>query len=54
VGSGASLVDKLSEQVQVCRERALDAKRSAESTADPALKADFAELEKRWLGLAHS
>jgi PAS domain-containing protein len=48
------MVDKLSEQVRACRERALDAKRGAKETAHPALKADFLELEKCWSGLARS
>jgi two-component sensor histidine kinase len=48
------LVDKFIEQVRACHERALDAKRSAERTADPALKIGFVELEKRWLRLADS
>jgi PAS domain S-box-containing protein len=48
------MVDKLSEQVRACLELALDAKGTAERTAHPALKADFLELEKRWLRLARS
>ena len=51
---GASLVDKLSEQARACYEHALDAKRKAQRTADPALKTDFVEMEKRWLRLADS
>jgi hypothetical protein len=45
---------KLNEQVQTCFERALDAKRKAKGTADPVLKADLLEMEKRWLALAQS
>jgi PAS domain S-box-containing protein len=45
---------KHNEQVQTCFDRALDAKRKAEGTADPVLKADLLEMEKRWLALAQS
>jgi PAS domain-containing protein len=42
------------EQVRTCFNRAFDARRNAERTADPARKADFIEMEKRWLALAQS
>jgi PAS domain S-box-containing protein len=42
------------EQVRTCFNRAFDARRNAERTADPAQKADFIEMEKRWLALAQS
>jgi PAS domain S-box-containing protein len=45
---------KPNEQVQTCFDRALDAKRKAEGTVDPALKADHLEMERRWLALARS
>jgi PAS domain S-box-containing protein len=45
---------KPSEQVQACYQRALDANRKADRTADPALKADFLQIERRWLALAQS
>jgi PAS domain S-box-containing protein len=48
------MLRKPSEQVQRCLDRAFDARRSAEGTADPAQKADFLEMEKRWLALAQS
>jgi PAS domain S-box-containing protein len=48
------MLQKPSEQVQACFDRALEAKRKAERTADPAGKADFLEMEKRWLALARS
>jgi hypothetical protein len=35
-------------------DHALNARRKAERTADPAMKADFLEMEKRWLALAES
>jgi PAS domain S-box-containing protein len=45
---------KPNEQVQTCFDRALDAKRKAQGTADPVLKADLLEMEKRWRALAGS
>jgi hypothetical protein len=36
------------------RSRALDAKRKADGTADPARKAEFRQFEKSWLALAES
>jgi PAS domain S-box-containing protein len=48
------MLRKLSEQVQTCFEHALDAKRSGDHTDDPVRKAEFLEVEKRWLGLAQS
>jgi hypothetical protein len=40
------MLQKLSEQVQECQEHAAEAKRKAEETADPALKAEFLEMER--------
>jgi hypothetical protein len=48
------MLQKLSEQIQSCFDRSLDANRKADETADPARKADFLEMEKRWLALAQS
>src|SRR5262245_32730157 len=48
------MLQKLSEQVRACHERAAEAKSKAEATADPAVKADFLEMERRWLALARS
>jgi PAS domain S-box-containing protein len=48
------MLQKLSEQIQACYERAAEAKRRAEESADAALKADFLALEQRWLVLARS
>jgi PAS domain S-box-containing protein len=45
---------KPNEQIQTCFDRAFDARRNAERTADPVRKADFIEMEKRWLALAQS
>ena len=44
----------MSEQVRECHERAAEAKDKAEATADPALKAEFLDIERRWLALARS
>jgi hypothetical protein len=48
------MLRKLSMQVQACFDRALDAKRKADGTADPARKAEFRQFEKSWLALAES
>jgi PAS domain S-box-containing protein len=48
------MLHKISEQVRACHKHALDAKRKAEGTVDPALKADLLEMEGRWLTLARS
>jgi len=48
------VLQKLSEQIRACYERAAEAHGKAEESADPALKADFLALEQRWLVLARS
>jgi PAS domain S-box-containing protein len=48
------MLEPLNEQVRECRERAAEAKGKAEATADPALKAEFLDIERRWLALARS
>jgi hypothetical protein len=48
------VLQKLSEQVKACYQRALDANRKAHRTCDAALKADFLEMERHWLVLARS
>jgi diguanylate cyclase (GGDEF)-like protein/PAS domain S-box-containing protein len=48
------MLQKLSEQLRACHEYAADAKQKAEAAADPASKAIFLDMEKRWLALAHS
>src|SRR5579871_2695374 len=48
------MLQRLSEQVQACYQRADDARLRAERTDDPARKADFLEMEKHWLTLARS
>lgn len=48
------MLQQLSAQIRACHERATEARRNAEETADPALKADFLRMEQRWLTLARS
>jgi PAS domain S-box-containing protein len=48
------MLQKLSEQIRNCHERAAEAKRKAEAAADPASKASFLDMEKEWLTLAGS
>jgi PAS domain S-box-containing protein len=48
------LLKTLSEQIRLCHERALEARERADETADPEMKADFLNIEKRWLILARS
>jgi PAS domain S-box-containing protein len=48
------MLQKPSEQVQACLERAFEAERKAWESADPTLKADFLAMEKHWLALARS
>src|SRR5262249_25840717 len=48
------MLEPVSEQVRECHERAAEAKGKAEATADPALKAEFLDIERRWLALARS
>ncbi len=48
------MLSRLSEEIRLCHEHAADAQQKAEATTDPALKADFQEMERRWLTLARS
>lgn len=48
------MFEQLIEQVRACYEHAADAKQKAEAATDPASKASFLDMEKRWLALAHS
>jgi PAS domain S-box-containing protein len=48
------MLEKLSDQVRACHERAAEAKRKAEAASDPALKADYLAAANRWMTLAHS
>ena len=49
-----AMLQNLSEQVRLCYERAAEAKERADETHDPEAKADFLNMERRWLLLARS
>ena len=42
------MLEKLSDQIRMCHERAAEAKRKAQATVDAALKADYLAMEERW------
>ena len=48
------MLEQLSDQIRNCYQRAAEAKANADATNDPAAKAEFLEMEKRWLTLARS
>jgi PAS domain S-box-containing protein len=48
------MLEQLSDQIRACHERAADAKTKADATSDPVLRAEFLEMETRWLFLARS
>ena len=48
------MLNNLSEQVRDCLQRAEDCARQASAHTCPKLKADFLDLERRWLALARS
>jgi PAS domain S-box-containing protein len=48
------MLNNLSEQIRNCYGRAEEARQQADATTDPALKATFLEMERRWLMLARS
>ncbi len=48
------MLEGLSQPVRTCHERAVEAKRKADDTSDPALKASYLDMESRWLLLARS
>jgi PAS domain S-box-containing protein len=48
------MFQNLSEQIRLCYERAVEAKQCAEEMTDPDAKADFLNMERRWLLLACS
>jgi two-component sensor histidine kinase len=52
-GMGA-LLQNLSDKVKLCYERAAEAKERADEMLDPEAKADFLNVERRWLLLARS
>jgi PAS domain S-box-containing protein len=48
------MLEQLSEQVRNCHERAAEAKAKADATDDPTLRAEFLDMQSRWLTLARS
>ena len=50
----AVMLFKLSEDIAECYRHAEEARRKAGEAADPSIKSDFYDLERRWLFLAHS
>jgi PAS domain S-box-containing protein len=48
------MLEKFSDQIRECYQRAAEAKAKADATNDPALKTDFLKQERRWLLLARS
>jgi PAS domain S-box-containing protein len=50
----AAVLQNLSDEIKLCYERAAEAKEHADETLDPEAKADFLNMERRWLLLARS
>jgi hypothetical protein len=48
------MLDDVSEQIRECLRHAEDCARNAAAQTDPTLKADFLDMERRWLFLARS
>jgi hypothetical protein len=48
------MLQKLSEDIRECYERAEQCRRAAETAGNPSAKGDFLDMEKRWLSLARS
>lgn len=48
------MLEQFSDQIRMCYERAAEAKERADATNDPMLKAEFLNIERRWLTLARS
>jgi len=48
------MLQRLSEQMRNCHERAAEARRKADASADPASRDNFLHMETRWLALARS
>ena len=48
------MLNNLSEQVRECLQHAEDCARQAAAQTCPKVKADFLDLERRWLNLARS
>jgi hypothetical protein len=48
------MLEKLSDQIRECYERATEARAKADETGHPAMKAEYLDAERRWLALARS
>lgn len=48
------MLQNLSDQIRQCHTRATEARGRAAETADPALRAEFEQMEQGWLRLAES
>jgi hypothetical protein len=48
------MLNDVSEQIRECLRHAEDCARKAAAQTDPTLKADFLDMERRWLSLARS
>jgi hypothetical protein len=48
------MLNNLSEQIRDCLRHAEDCAQKAAAQADPKLKQDFLQLERKWLSLARS
>ena len=48
------MLNNVSEQIRECYRHAEDCARKAAAQTEPTLKADFLDLERRWLVLARS
>jgi len=48
------MLNNVSEQIRECLRHAEDCARKAAAQTDPTLKADFLDMERRWLSLARS
>jgi hypothetical protein len=48
------MLQKLSREIRECHHHAEECKRLAQEAMIPFAKADFLDMERRWLSLAHS
>ena len=48
------MLHKVSEDIRECYDRAAEAGQRAKATANPKLKAEYLDMQRRWLRLAHS
>jgi hypothetical protein len=48
------MLERLSDRIRECYDRAAEAKAQADAASDPALKAEYLNAERRWLTLARS